>query len=386
MILPALIVIVMALIYGVREAVLESKADGILSLAGDSLLSEFDYYVQKEYGLFVMKGDEKYLTKKLKDYALRSFERDEKPKVKGLKASGARFTAANTEEIKKQIKEYMKYAMAQGFFEGRKQEAYEGERQARVLRHGPTRVALPSRSIPEKDLAERAGAAAENVMSLEGAFKEGSEGYVINRYILTHFNNRVEQVKEGSFFRSEAEYILGGRYSDEENERKTESLIKAVRTPLNLAHIYSDAEKRNLVITAAQIITPGAAAAATQLALASAWAYAEADNDVKLLTEGKKVPLIKSRSTWAVELDSVIDKITGKTAEPEENRGYTYHEYIQMLLFLMDEDLKTGRILDLIQINTRKNHYDDFLLQEHVTGIYIEAEINGRKFGYEKKY
>ncbi len=56
------------------------------------------------------------------------------------------------------------------------------------------------------------------------------------------------------------------------------------------------------------------------------------------------------------------------------------------MLFLMDDELKTARILDLIQINMRKNHYGDFLIQEYVTGIHIEAEVNGRDFGYEKKY
>ncbi len=386
MIFPALVIIALALIYGAREAILESKADGVIGLAGDSVLSEFDNHIQKEYGLFMMKGDDRYLTEKLRDYVLCSFDKEERKKIQKLRASGKRFAASNTEEIRGQIKEYMKYAMAQGLFEEEEKEALSEQRPARTLRHGPTKVSLPSGAVPEKDLAARAKAAAENAASLNRAFQKGTDSYIINRYILSHFSTRVSDVNEKSFFRSEAEYILSGEYSDEDNEKKAERIIKAMRTPLNLAHIYADADKRNLVITAAQLITPGGAAAATQLALASAWAYAEADNDVRLLLGGRKVPLIKDSSTWAVELDSVIDKITGKTVYPEEERGYGYEGYMQMMLFLMDDELKTARILDLIQINMRKNHYGDFLIQEYVTGIHIEAEVNGRDFGYEKKY
>ena len=97
-----------------------------------------------------------------------------------------------------------------------------------------------------------------------------------------------------------------------------------MRMPLNLIHIYSDSEKRNAVIAAAEALTPGAAAAATQLLIAAAWAYAETDNDIELLYQGYKVPVVKDRKTWAINIEDILNGISQDTVIPEENRGCDY--------------------------------------------------------------
>lgn len=97
--------------------------------------------------------------------------------------------------------------------------------------------------------------------------------------------------------------------------------LKAMRFPINMAHLYSDPEKRAALAAAAQAMTPGAAAAATQAALASTWAYAEADNDVELLWQGKKVPMVKDYSTWAIELDNAIEgRHSGEPSSQQSRR------------------------------------------------------------------
>ena len=73
--------ITLALIYGVREESVRSRADAIINLAGDSVLSEFDYDVQKEYGLFLLKGSDRELSAKLRSYLRYSFA-DEEDSVK----------------------------------------------------------------------------------------------------------------------------------------------------------------------------------------------------------------------------------------------------------------------------------------------------------------
>lgn len=65
-ILAALMTITLALIYGVREETIRSRTDSIVNLAGDSILSEFDSYVQEEYGLFLIRGNDQELSGKLK--------------------------------------------------------------------------------------------------------------------------------------------------------------------------------------------------------------------------------------------------------------------------------------------------------------------------------
>lgn len=389
-ILAALISITLALIYGVREESVRSRVDGIVNLAGDSVMSEFNYDVQEEYGLFMLKGSDRELGSKLRRYVSCSLDSMKDVDMEKVHVSGSRFSTANIDLIKDQILEYMKLAVAEdgfGIGGGDENEGNEGNTMDdRSLKHGPTAVSLPSVSMPEKSLSAMAEAIADQADDIEAVFISGSEGYMINEYILKHFNSRSRAVNSEHFFKNEVEYILGGELSDRKNEKRVEIALKALRFPLNLAHIYKDPEKRAATLALAEVITPGAAAPATQAALASTWAYAEADNDVELLWQGHKVPMIKDKSSWAIDLDSAVEGLMGKTVIPDEEKGYGYDEYLQILMFFQDENMKLCRILDLIQINIRSMSDSEFLISEYAVGIGIEVKVNGREYAYEKKY
>lgn len=389
-ILAALISITMALIYGVRAESVRSRVDGVLNLAGDSVMSEFNYDVQREYGLFMLKGNDKYLGQKLCGYADCSLDDMKDVKVETAIVSGDRFSIANTELIKGQILEYMKLANAEdGFDIGKSGAAEDNEgnnMENRSLRHGPTIVSLPSAAMPKKSLSALAESIAENLQDVENVFVSGSETYMIDRYIFKYFNSRATAVNTEHFFKNEAEYILAGELSDKKNEKRVEIALKAMRFALNLAHIYEDPEKRAATLALAEALTPGAAAAATQAALASTWAYAEADNDVELLWQGHKVPMVKDESSWAIDLESAVDGLLGKTIMPEREKGYDYNQYLHILMFFQDENIKLSRILDLIQINMRASYDGDFLISEYAAGVSIEVRVNGRDYIYEKKY
>ena len=93
-----------------------------------------------------------------------------------------------------------------------------------------------------------------------------------------------------------------------------------------LMDIYADPEKRNAVMLMAEALTPGAAAAATQLALAATWAYAESDNDVELLWDGYLVPFAKDSSSWAIDLEGAVEGLSGKNVVPDVKKGYDYEQ------------------------------------------------------------
>lgn len=398
-ILAALISIAMALIYGVRNEALKSCTDAVMNLAGDSLLSEFDRRVQQEYGLFLIKGSDDELTDKLKRYVSYSLDDMKDIEISSMKASAARFSIYDPAPIRDQITEHMKITGAGELLtgsggtsegEGGKDETGEGASlnpmEARALRHGPTIASLPSADLPDSGLTQMAESLAGKVSSVDKAFEEGTDSFLINRYVVSRFNSRVNAVDTNHFFRSEIEYILGGENDDKKNEKRVEMALKAMRFPINMAHLYSDPEKRAALAAAAQAMTPGAAAVATQAALASTWAYAEADNDVELLWQGKKVPMVKDDSTWAIELDNAIEGVFGGTIEPPVEKGYDYSQYLQILLFFKDENIKLARILDLIQINMRAEYDGDFLIGEYAHGLNVRAKVNGRVYTYDKIY
>ena len=389
-VLAALIAVTLALIYGARAECVKSRADGIINLAGDSVMSEYDRDIQKEYGIFLLKGDDAALSKKLRRYLEYSFKNMKDVDIEAAEVSGSRFSTSNIDPVKEQILEYMELAVAEDGFGmwkgGTERDEDESITESRSLRHGPTAVSLPSASLPDKSLTALAESLASDIKEIDKAFEKGTDTYLLNRYILTHFNSRTYKAKEEHFFNSEAEYILGGELTDRKNEKRVEMALKAMRFPLNLAHIYSDPAKKAETLAMAEILTPGAAAPATQALLASTWAYAESENDVKLLWQGGKVPVTKDESTWAVDLDSAVDGITQGIFRPDVEKGYDYSQYLQVLLFFKDENVKVSRIMDLIQINTRMKYDSDFLINECFTGISIDVKVNGVDYSYEKKY
>lgn len=382
-IFAALVSITLILIYSARELNVASRTDAALNLACDSIMSEFDYNVQKEYGLFMINGTDNELTEKMYEYAETTLRSMDNVEIESCKVSGSRFSLVNRALIKEQLIEYMKMIIAENLIS---KKINGNNMTEKSLRHGPTEVSLPSRTVEKKSITALAESIAEKRKNISSVFKSGSEKYLITGYIITHFNSRVNAVSEEHFFKNEIEYILGGETTDKKNEKRIEIALKALRFPLNLAHIYSDKDKNAATLALAQIMTPGAAATATQAVLASTWAYAESDNDVELLWQGHSVPFTKDSKSWAMDLEGAVEGVTGGTAVPLEEKGYTYDEYLRILLHFQDEDMQIARILDLIQINMRKSYNSGFLIHEYAAGITAEVIVNGREYSYEKKY
>ena len=391
-ILASLIAITLTLVFAGRNQARISIADGSLNLASVSLLSEYDYYVQRDYGLFLLQGTDSQLSQSLRDYTGFS-----------AKASAGRFSTVNTDPVRKQILDYMKSTggaqMVQNAVgnndisdnsdtSGGDASSGGGALPDRTLRHGPTITSLPSRTLPDSDIITTARSLGENLKNPEAIFRTGTGKFFMSEYIMQKFNRDGHLSAADHFFSSEVEYIICGQYSDEKNRRRTDLALEAVRTGLNLTHIYSDPEKVQALAVAAEAITPGPMGVATQAALAAAWAAAEAINDVKLLHKGHRVPIIKTPASWAIDLDSILEGYSGEDGciHPQVDTGRPYDDYLRILLYAKDENIKTARILDLIQINMRKNHDGSFLVQECATGVSIDADIYGKSLSYDRIY
>ncbi|MBQ4595422.1 MAG: hypothetical protein IJB14_00500 [Firmicutes bacterium] len=392
-IMAAIMSIALALIYGVKTETAKSSIDAVINLAGDSVMSEFDRKLQKEYGLFLIKGTDEELSRKLDMYVKYSLDDMEDVMIDAVDVSAGRYPIISTSNIKEQIIEHMKARSAEGIVDsitgkekGNTETDAVNQMEERTLRYGPAISSLPSATIPKKSLTAMAESLADKADDVKAAFVSGTETYMISNYILGHFNSGVHIADNKHFFKNEVEYILGGELSDKKNEKRVEMALKAMRFPINMAYLYADPEKQAALAAAAQIMTPGPAAVATQAALTSTWAYAEADNDVELLKKGNKVPMVKDSSTWAIDLDSAIEGVFGGTVIPSREKGYDYGQYLQILLFFQDENIKIARIMDLIQINMRKNYDKDFLINEYATGISVRVKVNGKMYSYEKQY
>ena len=213
----------------------------------------------------------------------------------------------------------------------------------------------------------------------------------VDMYILTFFKDCMESRDlKSTYFNCEVEYILTGRLSDTEAKKKAAVKIKGLRNALNLYYLYTCSEKREAAMALAQTVMPGPGAVLVQAVILESWAYAEAENDVKILYDKKTVPLLKKDSDWALSLENVFaDETAGKYIAPASisDKGYgQYEDYIRILLCGMSEETKLLRVMDLIQVNMKYSYYGSFLLKDYHTGLDYEITVNGEKHEFKDSY
>ena len=147
-------------------------------------------------------------------------------------------------------------------------------------------------------------------------------------------------------------------------------------------------------------------------------------DDYKLLINGRKVPLLKARNSWAISLENITKKATVSKPANHENTGGTdtetgsgtdaetgdesqptvtfpeeaplidmdnpygenYEEYLSLMAYLMDENVKLLRMMDLIQINMREQYYGGFRIADYNTGVHAVLRINGKDYAVQKEY
>ncbi len=184
-------------------------------------------------------------------------------------------------------------------------------------------------------------------------------------YVMEHFSTVQNEEKTGAVD-YEVEYILEGKESDKENLEAVVKKLLMLRFVPNYAFLQTDsAKKAEAEALAAALCTlfavPEIIEAAAQMILL-AWAYGEAIVDIRSLLKGNKVPLLKSKESWQLQLSSLLtlgteeDKDDGMDTEG----GLLYKEYLRMLLFLKEQEQIGARTLDVIEQNLRMQYGQKF--------------------------
>jgi len=231
------------------------------------------------------------------------------------------------------------------------------------------------------------GDIADAISQWDQVFQKGTEQYLINQYIMMYFNNAYQHIgNHNTFFNNEVEYILKGNYDDDKNKKLFRQDLLMTRNAINLGVLMIDPTLRSQVIAAANIIAPGPFSIATFLLVAEAWSLAEAENDVRILEHGKKIPLNKNSTNWAIDIQSIIDGTTSGYIDTHGDSGLNYENYLQIFLFFESETTKMTRMMDLMQINIQGNYDKTFLIDDHQTGITYDAQINHFTVQGETKY
>lgn len=397
-ILAAMVMLTAAFAYAAKKAAFTSYCDGLLQLAGKSVLSEFDLELKERYGLFAFDRSGQEVTRIVAedaDYALEFSDRD------GLKEIQVDFGGQQLGSgmaLKEQILAHMRFAIRNHVLDhvlGKQpqredsEEKVERQERDRTLRNQKIIRSLPS--FPLRDSSPGFAAWIEQVKSqlgdVEAIFDQTKDTYLVDRYILENFKNaQGEAVPYDTFFSNEVEYILEGNYSNKENYSQARKGILLFRSGLNAAHLYLDEEKRTKTLAAAEVLTPGPAAVLTQAAIIGTWSLAEAENDARLLERGRPVALFKDKTTWATELDAVLKELDHGCIDTGSDKGLRYEDYLMVFLHFQNETIKLARVMDLIQINLKGTYERDFLIKTHNGGFQMKAKVNGKERDYGFKY
>ncbi len=251
--------------------------------------------------------------------------------------------------------------------------------------------------IPNLDMVSQESIELSQVLSHRGlAFSGGYEpenthdypevdALVFDEYILEKCGNYRETMKK-SRLRYQVEYILAGKAEDEQNLEAIARRLMIIREAANCMYLFSDEGKKReaqilSLALACCLLNPELEKVITPVVL-FAWAYLESVQDVKSLMAGGRVPLLKDASSWKIPLLSIFVPTIATRAD-SGGKGFSYQDYLRVFLFLEGRNLKTRRLLDMMEADIRKTAGNaGFMIDGCIDAFYMQAQVVDRS-GYE---
>lgn len=209
----------------------------------------------------------------------------------------------------------------------------------------------------------------------------------------TYFPDNTKQVQ--TFSGAQVEYVIGGSYSEKENQEHCFWSIFAIRALNNIFGVLGDDVAMEL-ISACNLVAP---------LVFILWVYLESNIDMNMLVSDMEVPLIKteiilSPQTLMDNIDQIctafddidetkgkkqelsyaamkVDNVTKQLLEVDGLFKMKYKDYLFFFLFFSPNQTKTMRVADLIQMEMRFKKYSkgtDFELKNLHTYVRCEAE------------
>ena len=317
----------------------------------ESIFAEYDVRLLKEYDLFAKQGNDKTsISQRLSYYGASGLEFDitqmelltdqagqefyrQAVEAMGGDVSRTKISVDTTYEHqwKEATEEYEELLETEGMEDPLQiEDTSYSFLLGRVL---PKEQTLSSRRVEHSSLASKrelqtgVGTAATIQTSI-------GETWLFASYLTEHFLNYTNQqnIHPLSY---EAEYLLAGKVSDEENLEWVAKRLLAIRLGMNYAGILADSkrmsEAETISITVSALMLAPEAKEIVKQALLFWWAYEDSIVDLQSLYRGEKVPLLKT--------------------DTEDGVKVSYEDYLKTLLLIERRETLCMRALDLIELN-----------------------------------
>ena len=383
MFLSGMLILAGAVINVSHKVAVDSAVKSLGNVWAGSITAEYDTELRDRYGLYGFFANEILVKDKLSLYSGYSFGDKKYIDVSSIRCELDGYELSDPENFRRQAGDCMKKLWRPLRETPYEEDEMEGASH-RYISADWILDALPSHSYKGGSI---------------GA--DGLNSILEIPYIFLVFKDHVDDRDLGkTFFNNEVEYIISGKPDDEKARRAVYRRLLLERNGLNLVYLYSCSEKRDLALEAAELITPGPEAVLTQALILETWALLEARNDLALLYDGERVPLIKGDANWALSIENALAVEEGNaedqeldTDQPEKNyvrpqcvEGQDYKDHLTTLLIAMPERTRLLRMMDLIQINMKYTYCGSFLFSDYYTGVEYIMTVNGVEYGFKNSY
>ena len=150
-----------------------------------------------------------------------------------------------------------------------------------------------------------------------------------------------------------------------------------------MAYLFSDVEKCQVAEALAWALAGATANAAVvevvKIGLLVAWAFGESVLDVRALLLNYKIPIIKSKETWTLGIDS-LDQIGSQYLVAKDCKyGISYKTYLGVLLLFQEEKELACRAMDIQEISLLKENgsvrLDQLVVRAKLKIVYESAPV-----------
>lgn len=215
---------------------------------------------------------------------------------------------------------------------------------------------LSNKRIEQKSIPSTRSLPIEEMeLVLEEDVSESLAEIMYDEYILEKFGSYLYD-NESEVLDYQVEYILMGEDTDVGNLEGVINKILLIREGINFSYLLVDNEKRREAYEMAVILVGFTGLQpliiATQISLLLAWAYGESIMDIRALLSGEKVPFLKNKESWELQLGNLGNLKTYKRSEQKEDKkGFSYEDYLRILLFINNRSDKSLRVMDMIELS-----------------------------------
>ena len=381
--LSLLLVVLLTFIGGLLQSasihITKSMKRADTKLALESVFAEYESELLEEYDIFAkLDGDETKFSRRLWFYGAKDMEHEIKKiqfltdnhgqafyeqailSMGGQVKEVAEIGDISWEEEEKQVNQKLKGLLSETETTLPKEEnPLEWTKQLRqsslltLVLENPEN--LSNRYVKLEELPSH-----RNLVRGTGGFGETSGNSVTQKplftaYLTEHFPHYLKNEEANSLF-YEAEYLLCGKESDRENLEAVFRKILTIRTGVNYVYLLTDqtkmAKAEGMAATLSALLMIPEATELVKQALLFSWSYGESIMELRTLTDGNHIPVIKTAETWQLDLDNLLKLETEDevSSSLEDQKGMGYEDFITMFLLAEDKDDLCMRALDLMEL------------------------------------